>query len=30
MSNQTLEQRDGFKSKWGFNLACIGSAVGFL
>ena len=28
MSNQTLEQRDGFKSKWGFNLACIGSAVG--
>ena len=28
MSNQTLEQRDGFKSKWGFILACIGSAVG--
>ena len=28
MSNQTLEQRDGFKSKWGFTLACIGSAVG--
>ena len=28
MSNQTLEQRDGLKSKWGFNLACIGSAVG--
>ncbi len=27
MSNQ-LEQRDGFKSKWGFILACIGSAVG--
>lgn len=24
----TLEQRDGFKSKWGFILACIGSAVG--
>lgn len=23
-----LEQRDGFKSKWGFILACIGSAVG--
>ena len=28
MSNQTLEQRDGFQSKWGFILACIGSAVG--
>ena len=28
MSNQTPEQRDGFKSKWGFILACIGSAVG--
>ena len=28
MSNQTLEQRDGFKSRWGFILACIGSAVG--
>ncbi|MBO4916060.1 MAG: sodium-dependent transporter [Oscillospiraceae bacterium] len=28
MSNQSLEQRDGFKSKWGFILACIGSAVG--
>ncbi|MBR3640803.1 MAG: sodium-dependent transporter, partial [Oscillibacter sp.] len=28
MSNQTLETRDGFKSKWGFILACIGSAVG--
>ena len=25
---QQLEQRDGFKSKWGFILACIGSAVG--
>ena len=22
------EQRDGFQSKWGFILACIGSAVG--
>ena len=28
MSNQSLETRDGFKSKWGFILACIGSAVG--
>ena len=28
MSNQTLEKRDGFQSKWGFILACIGSAVG--
>lgn len=28
MSNQTLEKRDGFNSKWGFILACIGSAVG--
>ncbi len=28
MSNETLENRDGFKSKWGFILACIGSAVG--
>jgi len=27
MSN-SLEKRDGFKSKWGFILACIGSAVG--
>ena len=27
MSNQTLEKRDGFQSKWGFILACIGSAV---
>ncbi len=26
--DKTLEQRDGFKSKWGFILACIGSAVG--
>ncbi len=24
----TLETRDGFQSKWGFILACIGSAVG--
>ncbi len=24
----TTESRDGFKSKWGFILACIGSAVG--
>ena len=24
----TLENRDGFQSKWGFILACIGSAVG--
>lgn len=28
MSNETLQTRDGFKSKWGFILACIGSAVG--
>ncbi len=30
MSNEknTLENRDGFQSKWGFILACIGSAVG--
>ena len=31
MSNEKtmqVEQRDGFKSKWGFILACIGSAVG--
>lgn len=26
--DKTLEQRDGFQSKWGFILACIGSAVG--
>jgi neurotransmitter:Na+ symporter, NSS family len=26
--NATLESRDGFTSKWGFILACIGSAVG--
>lgn len=24
----TLDKRDGFRSKWGFILACIGSAVG--
>ena len=24
----TVEKRDGFQSKWGFILACIGSAVG--
>ena len=28
MSTATLEKRDGFQSKWGFILACIGSAVG--
>ncbi len=29
MSNEPkLEQRDGFQSRWGFILACIGSAVG--
>lgn len=28
MSNETLQNRDGFKSQWGFILACIGSAVG--
>ena len=28
MSNETLQTRDGFKSQWGFILACIGSAVG--
>lgn len=27
-SEQALQSRDGFKSKWGFILACIGSAVG--
>ena len=26
--NETLETRDGFNSKLGFVLACIGSAVG--
>ena len=24
----TVKQQDGFKSKWGFIMACIGSAVG--
>ena len=28
MSNKNTAARDGFKSKWGFILACIGSAVG--
>jgi len=28
MENNNVEVRDGFKSKWGFILACIGSAVG--
>lgn len=28
MSNETLQTRDGFRSQWGFILACIGSAVG--
>lgn len=28
MSNESLQTRDGFKSQWGFILACIGSAVG--
>ena len=28
MSNQTVQKQDGFKSKWGFIMACIGSAVG--
>lgn len=28
MSNDSLQNRDGFKSQWGFILACIGSAVG--
>ena len=27
-TDNTLQTRDGFKSKWGFILACIGSAVG--
>lgn len=27
-TDNTLQVRDGFKSKWGFILACIGSAVG--
>ena len=28
MGHKTSEHRDGFHSKWGFILACIGSAVG--
>jgi NSS family neurotransmitter:Na+ symporter len=28
MNGNALQQRDGFTSKWGFILACIGSAVG--
>ena len=29
MSNpETLQKQDGFQSKWGFIMACIGSAVG--
>lgn len=28
MNNSNLQARDGFKSRWGFILACIGSAVG--
>ena len=24
----SIEKRDGFATKWGFILACIGSAVG--
>ena len=29
MSNtENLQKQDGFKSKWGFIMACIGSAVG--
>ena len=27
-TNETLQKQDGFKSKWGFIMACIGSAVG--
>ena len=25
---ETVQTRDGFKSRWGFTLACVGSAVG--
>lgn len=25
---ETIQKRDGFKSRWGFTLACVGSAVG--
>ena len=28
MGRRTKERRDGFQSRWGFILACIGSAVG--
>lgn len=28
MENNEIKQRDGFASRWGFILACIGSAVG--
>ncbi len=28
MAEKTIEKRDGFNSRWGFILACIGSAVG--
>ncbi len=28
MENNNIQNRDGFTSKWGFILACIGSAVG--
>ncbi len=28
VSNTSVQSKDGFKSKWGFILACIGSAVG--
>ena len=28
MSDKTLNNRDSFRSRWGFILACIGSAVG--
>ncbi len=28
MADNNVQTRDGFKSKWGFILACIGSAVG--
>lgn len=28
MKRKTDAARDGFRSKWGFIMACIGSAVG--
>lgn len=28
MNENTSELRDGFRTRWGFILACIGSAVG--